>query len=612
MAELFAAPIKTNEGLDALGIDQFRSSTGDVVGAVWDETLATNPTPLIMRGIDRYYTNTPILTETVYGEDGIPVVRDVPNPSYVESPLLNPEEANKKYGLTSNGKRLLGWDAPVREREAKELQDLKREELLRQDIISRGTGGLWQGTAKLTVGLGASVIDPVNILSAFIPVVGSARYAALLASTGSRVATRGIVGVAEGTVGAAMLEPLVYGLSQAEQRDYTMADSIQNIIFGGVMGGGLHIGGGFAKDRLFGIEKLIDDAPLETKRAMIGEALVATMEGRPVRADLVLREHLLGGTSNLTPYEMAKARFDNAMGPFVPDRGAIDMGGGVRALPDAPHPMPDRNGSFVPMIARNDELMTFTTRKRAENAMNRIQREEGIRPEIVETPNGFILRTESKMEPVRRIDGSPMLFKNERQARRWADQQVLKDGPDIDPVTGTGRQYDVIPYSDGGRVQYALVEGATPRELLAAKRAPDQVEFAQSRDVPTMIRDEAQAISDARAIYDREMDQWLRDRLNPPVLASQADLRVLAEANTQYATIRGEAESIRREGGKTEATILDREIAELDKQIEAVNAVGELPKEAKAELDLGKAEIAQAEARASVFDRIAGCLRGGT
>ncbi|WP_295135423.1 hypothetical protein [uncultured Reyranella sp.] len=536
----------------------------------------------------------------------------VANPYYVESPLLTAEEANSKYGITSNGKRLLGWDQPVREREAKELQGLKRDELLRQDIVSRGAGGFWQGTARLAVGLGASVVDPLNILSAFIPVVGEARFASILATIGSRMATRGIVGVTEGAVGAAMLEPLVYGLSQAEQRDYTMADSLQNVIFGGVLGGGLHIGGGIAKDRLFGISKIIDDAPLETKRAMAGDALVSVIEGRPVRADLALREHLLGGTLNLTPYEMVKARFDNAMGPFVPDPVVRDMGGGLRSAPDVPHPMPDRNGSFVPMIARNDELMTFTTRKRAENAMNRIQREDGIRPEIVETPNGFILRAESKMEPVRKTDGSPMLFPNERQAKRWLDQQVLKDGPDIDPVTGTGREYSVIPYSDGGRVQYALVEGATSRELLAAKRAPDQVEFAQSRDVPTMIRDEAQAITDARAVFDREYDQWLRDKLNPPVLSSHADLKVLAEANTQYAAIRGEAESIRREGGQTEATILDREIAELDKQIAAVDSVGELPKEAKAELDAGKAEIAQAEARASVFDRIAGCLRGGT
>lgn len=613
MAELFSAPIETNKAMDALGVDQFRSSTGDVTGAAWDEGTASNPTALLGRAIERGLTNREEMPVTTYDE--FRVVNPEPvetraNPYYVPSEMLSPEEANKRYGITSNGKTLLGWTAPIREREAKELQGLKRDELLRQDIINRGAGGFFEGAAKLTVGLGASVIDPINILSAFIPVVGEARFASLLAQTGSRVATRGLVGLAEGSVGAAMVEPLVYGLSKAEQRDYTMADSLQNIIFGGVMGGGLHIGGGFAKDRLFGISKLIDDAPLETKRAMIGDALVAVMEDRPVRADLALREHLLGGSSNLTPYDMVRARFDNAMGPFQPQRVGLDMGGNVRAVPDAPHPIPDRNGSFVPMVARNDELMLFTTRKRAENAMTRIQREDGIRPEIVETQNGFILRAESKMEPVRGQDGNPMLFPNERQALRWADQQVLKNGPDIDPATGTGRQYNVIPYSDGGPVRYALVEGATPKELLGAKRAPDRVEFARSRDVPTMIRDEAQAITEARAQFERSYDAWLEDRKNPPVRASEADLRVLAEANQQHTAIRGVMESIRREGGKTELTMLAKVGDDLDSQIKAIESVGELPAEAKAELAAINKLTTDAKARASMFDRIAGCIRG--
>lgn len=621
------------------GLSTLPTTAGQVFGATFDETWQGNITPLAYRAIDRRQTNAPELWEpevdalgNVTGQG-----RWVTNEGYVPSPMLEPDEANKRFGITYNGQRALHWDQTVSEREAEELHRLKVEELQRKSVVSRGPQGLWMDTGKFAVGLGASIVDPINLLSAFIPVVGSARYAMLLANAGTsllaRAGVRAGVGAIEGAVGQALLEPGVYALSRAEKRDYEMVDSLQNILFGGVFGGGLHILGGGAKDAYRGISKIIDDAPIETKRAMIGEAITALAEGRPVRADLALREYLLGGTGKLTPYEMARAEFDLAtrsftdqtVRPFAPDaparpivpesearpqRVGIDMGGNVRARPDAPHPMPDRNGSFVPMVARNDELMQFTTRKRAENAMKRIERDEGVRPEIVETPNGFILRTESKMEPVRMTDGTPMLFPNERQAQRWAEQQVIKNGPDIDPVTGTGRQFDVIPFSDGGPVRYALVEGATPKELVAARRAPDQVEFAKSRDVETIIRDNAKTIVDARADFERAVKQYLKDKLDPPVRQTEAEVRMQADINADHIKASGIRAAIERDGGVTELNLIERELKELDDQIKAVDSVGELPEGSRALLDEANGLIKQAEDRASMFERIAGCLRG--
>ena len=49
-------------------------------------------------------------------------------------------------------------------------------------------------------------------------------------------------------MGAAVVEPIVYGVAQKVQADYGLADSLLNITFGTILGGGLHVGAGKLKD----------------------------------------------------------------------------------------------------------------------------------------------------------------------------------------------------------------------------------------------------------------------------------------------------------------------------------------------------------------------------
>lgn len=133
----------------------------------------------------------------------------------------------------------------------------KQDEMRRQDILARAPGGFWQGASRFGVGLAASMLDPLNIASAFVPVVGQARYATLLEQAGTgalaRAAIRTRVGALEGAAGAAMLEPGVYLGRTQMQDDYGMADSLLNVAFGTVLGGGLHVVGGRARDYFRGI-----------------------------------------------------------------------------------------------------------------------------------------------------------------------------------------------------------------------------------------------------------------------------------------------------------------------------------------------------------------------
>lgn len=133
-------------------------------------------------------------------------------------------------------------------------QLIKRQQdhMTRQSVMDR-TPWSWlgtpvRGTAMLLTGL----TDPLNIASAFIPVVGEARVASVLARVGesalARAPARATIGAVEGAVGAAVIEPAVYGLHQGLQDDYHMSDSLINLAFGGILGGGLHVAGGSVAD----------------------------------------------------------------------------------------------------------------------------------------------------------------------------------------------------------------------------------------------------------------------------------------------------------------------------------------------------------------------------
>mgnify|MGYP003644430227 CR=1 FL=1 len=144
------------------------------------------------------------------------------------------------------------------------MVDRKKKERERQSIMERGpkgswnplSGGFYVGAAKLAVGIGTSFLDPINIGASFIPIYGQARFARSIAKAkgmGTKSAkafrnTRLKRGAIEGAGGALLLEPLVYGAAQRIQADYDLYDSLLNVAFGTVLGGGLHVGAGKLRD----------------------------------------------------------------------------------------------------------------------------------------------------------------------------------------------------------------------------------------------------------------------------------------------------------------------------------------------------------------------------
>jgi hypothetical protein len=160
------------------------------------------------------------------------------------SEMVPAEQLNEQYGELG-----MNFDRPMRRDAARILAEQKREDLIRQDVIARGPEGVTAGALQIGASFVRSIMDPINIASAFVPAVGQARYAGMVARMG-RTRARLATGAAEGTIGAAATEPLTLSLSRQQQLDYSMADALANVAFGGILGGGVQAVGGKVGDFL--------------------------------------------------------------------------------------------------------------------------------------------------------------------------------------------------------------------------------------------------------------------------------------------------------------------------------------------------------------------------
>jgi hypothetical protein len=155
------------------------------------------------------------------------------------------------------------------------LAKRKTAELKRQAILSRAEDSGSTALGRFGITIATSFLDPLTVGTGFVPVIGPARYAGMLERAGTsalaRAGVRAQVGALEGAVGAAAVEPIIYGAHAQEQADYTLADSLLNIGIGGPFGGGLHVVGGAVSDALKRSARpsraILDEAEAVVKRA---------------------------------------------------------------------------------------------------------------------------------------------------------------------------------------------------------------------------------------------------------------------------------------------------------------------------------------------------------
>ena len=223
MVDFFVPEQKYDQNAFDNYFDVSKAGTLDVLGATLDETLYYNPFSALNRTFDQYLgpgANGRVLSPdefrgSQYFREGIEV---------------------DENGITEGLANLLS-----------ERHD-RRENF--RFTLNRSRGGFGLGAAQFGTMLAGSVLDPLNVASAFIPAVGQARMATMAARFG-KTGSRLMAGAIDGAVGATVLEPLVIGQAYLEQdADYGLMDSFLNVTFGSLLGGGLHVGFGKISDRI--------------------------------------------------------------------------------------------------------------------------------------------------------------------------------------------------------------------------------------------------------------------------------------------------------------------------------------------------------------------------
>lgn len=224
-------------------LDDVVTGQFDAAEASFDQAMFENPTSAVRRIGEMNRAEDGRVEMQAYPAYGIQERRAEP-----ETPLLTAEQARAR--IKEEGLDLTVEDSGIRAGALDILIERKREEVKRKLILDNAPASTIP--VQLLAGFGASVLDPINVASAFVPIVGEARYASMLARAGTSVAARAAVraqvGAVEGAVGAALVEPLVLYASAQDQADYGAVDSLLNVAFGSVMGGGLHSAGGYFSD----------------------------------------------------------------------------------------------------------------------------------------------------------------------------------------------------------------------------------------------------------------------------------------------------------------------------------------------------------------------------
>lgn len=239
-------------------------TTGEAAEAAFDQSLSTSITPLFREAQN-------LFAQETGGVRYDPISRQLQSVDPTTA-LLTKEQAQQQ--VKDSGLEVDVPDGGMRQGALDLLLNRRRAERERAIIMQNAPGSA--APAMVLASFAAQAVDPVNIASAFIPVVGEARYTAMLAGAtgfGGRLGVRAGVGAVEGAVGAAVLEPGVYTLSQQLQDDYDITDSLTNIAFGAALGGSLRGIGGIVRDRFFPSNKIdigdsLDDMPQPVRAEM--------------------------------------------------------------------------------------------------------------------------------------------------------------------------------------------------------------------------------------------------------------------------------------------------------------------------------------------------------
>jgi|DEB0MinimDraft_10_1074344.scaffolds.fasta_scaffold12214_2 hypothetical protein len=319
MVNLYIPEQSDDPGLRANYFNYTTAGTLDVLGQTFMETIYYNPLSAVGRMNELYQ----------YGDSGRKLSRE----QYRESQYFREGIEVDEEGIYEGAASILA--SRHDEREARRL------------VLDRSKGGFAIGAAQFGVGLVASMLDPINVGSAFVPVVNTARFASLAARYGKNSA-RALTGAVEGAVGAALVEPIVLTAAAVEQdKDYNLYDSFMNVAFGTALGGGLHVIGGKLSDAVSATKQ--DTREILTRTAVGQLASGKNVNVEPIaQADATLRSRGVP-LSDVEPDTVGPAAGE-AREPKFPATG--------RGLPESLKPLGKKPKSLLQFIKEAGGIST--------------------------------------------------------------------------------------------------------------------------------------------------------------------------------------------------------------------------------------------------------------
>lgn len=250
-------------------ITAYAPGMGEYLKAKFGDAFWNNPSIAAARLLDE---GTAVVPDAFGG-----MVEDMSNPSVA----LTREEAIARVQAAKVP--IVVPEGGITDRALSTLIENKQDEIRRQTIIASSPTGA-RSVAGFGVAMAANLLDPLNIGAAFVPVVGEARYTAMLAEAGGAFGRAGVrfgVGALQGGITQAAIEPLILAANQKDQADYHMVDSLLNVAFGTLLGGGLHSVAGAVGERLRG-------ATPEQRTAALRTAVGQAEDGRVVNVEPIL------------------------------------------------------------------------------------------------------------------------------------------------------------------------------------------------------------------------------------------------------------------------------------------------------------------------------------
>jgi len=270
MANVYIPEQKENKNLRENYFDYAQAGTADVLGASLDEALYYNPTNALGRLINQ---------SLLEGQEGSTLTAEEWSESEFFREGLEVGDEGIKIGMASL------------------LAERHDERSAFRTTLGRSRGGIGLMAAQFGVSLAASIIDPINVASAFIPSVTIARGATMAARMGRVKGNRFMTGAMDGAIGAAVVEPLVIGAAYAEQdREYGLMDSFLNVTVGAALGGAIFYGAGKISDRYKRLPQKTKD---EAQHTSVGQVISdQNVEVKPITD---------AGEARVTAREAAKA-----------------------------------------------------------------------------------------------------------------------------------------------------------------------------------------------------------------------------------------------------------------------------------------------------------------